>query len=128
MKASDLRIGNLVRNNMNGEIIKPCDVLCDGINTDDIEGLNYAFIEPIPLTEEWLMRFGFEKINSELTNIAPLNLRCTFNLPNTPFSFCQGKLILTTGTGDFCVNTEYVHQLQNLYFALTSEELTITKP
>jgi hypothetical protein len=123
MKASELRIGNLVRNNMNGEILKPCDVLCYGINTYNIVGLNYGFIEPIPLTEEWLLKFGFEKVNNELTNIAPLNLPCTFNLPNTPFSFCQGKLILITGTGDFCVNTEYVHQFQNLYFALTGEEL-----
>jgi hypothetical protein len=60
IKASDLRIGNFVGNNLSGEILKACDVLCDGINTDKIEGLNYGFIEPIPLAEEWLLKFGFE--------------------------------------------------------------------
>jgi hypothetical protein len=121
MKVSELRIGNYVY--FHGDVE---EINIDHFNIFNI--LKDGILLPIPLTEEWLLRFGFEKINSELTNIAPLNLRCTFNLPNTPFSFCQGKLILTTGTGDFCVNTEYVHQLQNLYFALTSEELTITKP
>jgi len=118
MKASELRIGNFYDN----------DGFVNEVNPNTIEQAWIAersWIKPLPLTEAWLWKFGFEKVDIVLTSIAiaPLNLPCTFNLPNTPFSFCQGKLILTTGTGDFCVNTEYVHQLQNLYFALTGEEL-----
>ena len=117
MKASELRIGNIVRYGANNRVLDAELFL---------QLLKYTTpFDPIPLTEEWLLKFGFDKVGIALTSIAiaPLNLPCIFNLPNTPFSFCQGKLILTTGTGDFCVNIEYVHQLQNLYFALTGEEL-----
>jgi hypothetical protein len=69
-------------------------------------------IKPVPLTEEWLVRFGFE----ELTSI----------------KWRKGNLVLTNFghridwvvTDDFGVNLKYVHQLQNLYFALTGEELS----
>lgn len=127
MNTNELRIGNWVSEKVLGcRQVVTVDPLYFGINTGQgIYSIEHNNLEPIPLTEEWLLKFGFEKVNNELTNIAPLNLPCTFNLPNTPFSFCQGKLILTTSTGDFCVNTEYVHQLQNLYFALVGEELKI---
>jgi hypothetical protein len=136
MKASDLRIGNFIGWYEPNQELLPVKIngIVGQMIYAQVNGTfqrcheNYQSWKPIPLTKEWLLKFGFEKVNNELTNIAPLNLPCTFNLPNTPFNFCQGKLILTTGTGDFCVNTEYVHQLQNLYFALISEELTITKP
>lgn len=118
MKANELRIGNLVRNNMNGEILKPCDVLCDGINTDNYEGLNYGFIEPIPLTEEWLLKFGFEKQHNE---------------EDFDYWFKNDFLndIIWEHSEGFCHNLNYggdikhVHQLQNLYFALTNEELIL---
>jgi hypothetical protein len=124
MKASELRIGNLIKGKSPEK-----KVYEEPVELNEYYFLlflnNMMDVEPIPLTEEWLLKFGFDKVGIALTSIAiaPLNLPCTFNLPNTPFSFCQGKLILTTGTGDFCVNIEYVHQLQNLYFVLTGEEL-----
>jgi hypothetical protein len=125
MKASELRIGNIT--SMGVVYLIEDDVFRVANNDGDTFKNTWAEIKPIHLTEEWLLKFGFDKVGIALTSIAiaPLNLPCTFNLPNTPFSFCQGKLILTTGTGDFCVNIEYVHKLQNLYFALTGEELTI---
>jgi hypothetical protein len=123
LRASELRVGNIttlgVVSLIDQDVFRVVDSEGDSFKN------TWAEIKPIPLTEEWLLNFGFDKVGITLTSIAiaPLNLPCTFNLPNTPFSFCQGKLILTTGTGDFCVNIEYVHQLQNLYFALTGEEL-----
>jgi hypothetical protein len=138
MKARELRIGNFIykeseyefENGIN-QIISVLEFEC--VSTRPLNchvkhhNVNISNLKPIPLTEEWLLKFGFDKVGIALTSIAiaPLNLPCTFNLPNTPFSFCQGKLILTTGTGDFCVNIEYVHQLQNLYFGLTGKELTL---
>jgi hypothetical protein len=119
IKANDLRIGNLVRNNLSGEILKACDVLCDGINTDKIEGLNYGFIEPIPLTEEWLLKFGFEYRKeilfdgwySKLINYNSIRI---FKDENGFFKYYSSITYI-----------QHVHQLQNLYFALTGEELTI---
>jgi hypothetical protein len=130
MNTNELMIGNLCQDKISGALLKVTGLKENDISFYVIDRNLFPLqpgwqAEPIPLTEEWLLKFGFEKVNNELTNIAPLNLPCTFNLPNTPFSFCQGKLILTTSTGDFCVNTEYVHQLQNLYFTLTGEELKL---
>ena len=130
MKARELMIGNIVMRreflprNLDNCRFDEIVVTHNDINACYVSENDFKFI---PLTEEWLLKFGFDKVGIALTSIAiaPLNLPCTFNLPNTPFSFCQGKLILTTGTGDFCVNIEYVHQLQNLHFALTGEELEL---
>ncbi len=123
MTANELRIGNLVtakspeRQEWESPVVVTIGYL-EMFTTDKVH------FKPLPLTEEWLLQFGFEKQHKELSHLSPLNLPETFNLPNSPFSYSQGKLILTTGTGDFCVYIEYVHQLQNLYFALTGEELT----
>ena len=79
-------------------------------------------LEPIPLTEDWLIKFGFEKIiDNEFT------LR--YELKKDPrFDYFFPKHNLKTfglrfqGCTFFDV-VKYVHQLQNLYFALTNKEL-----
>jgi hypothetical protein len=89
--------------------------------------------EPIPLTEEWLKNFGF----SLMTDTTPYNYRIHKNK-----SFCYIRYG-TFGTfengieksfkgfnGLFIANKfvrviKYVHELQNLYFGLTGEELNL---
>lgn len=76
--------------------------------------------EPIPLTEEWLVKFGF-KITGQTPH--PNNIwtvygeECKFELEHIISFFLYDNK---------CFGTEvkYIHQLQNLYFALTGEELT----
>jgi hypothetical protein len=119
MKSTELRIGNLVRNNLSGEILKPCDILCDVINTDKIEGLNYGFIEPIPLTEEWLLKFGFKWKGL----IAKGRYLTLFTPCGKAIVYKESHFIFTGVTIE--VQTNYVHQLQNLYFALTGKELIL---
>jgi len=129
MKSNELRVGNILT--VGRYDVKVIEIHHLGVQVCDLEETQDTWepyvdrIKPIPLTEEWLLNFGFLKENIILTGIAPLNLPDTFSLPNSPFSYSQGKLILTTGTGDFCVDTKYVHQLQNLYFELTGKELTL---
>jgi hypothetical protein len=69
-----------------------------------------SWIKPIPLTPEWLERCGFE--------FAPSVGYYVYELPNKP----QGIDSIKVGSGVF------LHQLQNLYFALTGEELQIKMP
>ena len=75
--------------------------------------------EPIPITEEWLLKFGFEKIigsnESNFTN-GFYNLFVN-SLGEVNFYFFK--------EGDWYQKIDYVHQLQNLYFALTGSELTV---
>jgi hypothetical protein len=112
MKASELRIGNLVK--IGGEIEQL--ELCDFV--DIHEHKTIWQYEPIPLTEEWLLKFNLNKptnkhpyhfkksmvefLHSEYQN----ELKCFYN--NVPM---------------FSLPCTYVHQLQNLYFALTGQEL-----
>jgi hypothetical protein len=77
-------------------------------------------IEPIPLTEEWLLKLGIHKIgcDNEGDDLFATKL-------NTP----ADEVWLNRIEGDFYLQEygkkiKYVHQLQNLYFALTNEELT----
>jgi len=115
MKPTDLRIGNLVQNSKN-EIYK----IYFGY---DLDGLGYTI--GIPLTRELLIKFGF-KIDM---------LHGRFNkyfIGKNPITN-DYMLVLTWLDGHdspFFQNghhkIEYVHQLQNLYFALTGEELNIS--
>jgi hypothetical protein len=117
MKPTDLRIGNFVE--ILGKIETVVDVMCDSVNTLTCEGVTYDMVHPIPLTEDRLVKFGFEPEYNNMTRIT------TFNLPDTPFSYVQGKFVINTSTGDFCVCIDKVHQLQNLYFAFRGEDLQI---
>jgi hypothetical protein len=94
-------------------------------------GYRDDFYSPIPLTEHWLFRFGFEKnidyeqeIN-EYGKLSESNGRRGVGL-----YLHEGEWFVTfredVGCGWCELNEiEYVHQLQNLYFALTNDELTI---
>ena len=76
--------------------------------------------EPIPLTDEWLLKFGFEKLDIDLYKIDNeyfiLFFNETYYIADEDWQ--NKKRIIGKGL-------IYVHQLQNLYFALTGEELTI---
>jgi hypothetical protein len=69
--------------------------------------------EPIPLTEDWLLKFGFKQ-DSDLKN-SICRYGIWFNKNNMEATYLSQKLI----------KIKYVHQLQNLYFALVGEDLTL---
>lgn len=121
MKANEFRIGNLVL--MDGKEVggiseirsNHSKILYKGEVNGDISPrlslIEFIRLEPIPLTEEWLVRFGFRKINTTW-----------FKLGNFAVNI---SLDVEWGGNWMGVRLKYVHQLQNLYFALTGEELTI---
>jgi len=123
MTANELRIGNWVYHEPSVNETTNGEFIVSEINVFDknsINGLESSDVKPIPLTEEWLLRFGFEKTKK-------LYVKYFF-----------GDYI-GVHVGDFSVGTYthkgiahavqpscmFVHQLQNLYFALTGEELTL---
>lgn len=74
--------------------------------------------EPIPITEEWLSRFGFETFGKWFI---------LKNLPKIQISISLYYNKCTIGSDEeYYVNIQHVHQLQNLYFALTGEELQLS--
>lgn len=134
IKASDLRIGNYVSYENEDN-----DTICEGIHY--VEGFYKILIGnhlrpvdqcyPIPITEEWLLKFGFQLDNENL--VADIQKKYYLTLPIEGEADNQMQYRINTGTesfGNYTVegfwgsnNFKHVHQLQNLYFALTGEEL-----
>jgi hypothetical protein len=128
MKATELRIGNILKPNEQhyaayGEFNTG---IVTAIQEDRLTVSNHypgKWFEGIPLTEEWLIKFGFEKHHGMW--------QPKYFESNHPGLFYvelfENEKYHLSGpdTGKCSVPIEYVHQLQNLYFALTGEELTL---
>lgn len=118
MKVEELRIGNLVK--IGGEIDRL--ELCDFV--DIHEHKTIWQYEPIPLTEEWLLKFGFVKAKFSSEYWSHYSLINGWNVAlshHTEESSGVNKGLVYWG--DNYVGLKYVHQLQNLYFALNNKEL-----
>ena len=125
LKAKDLRLGNWVYHS-SGNIID-VEIINSEIEEDDLQ--------PIPLTEEWLVKLGFEEGNYKelnekhfvknsntikviISGVGFWDVYTDYNLCQITFS--NGLNIITDNRG-----LKHVHKLQNLYFALTGEELIL---
>ena len=107
MEAKELRVGNLVffpLKDIPALILRDMFEYQNGLaNLEDYRG--------IPLTEEWLFSFGFKHYGQGEA------------------IFCHKKIYLYYRNNIFYFHKTirfeilYVHQLQNLYFALTGLEL-----
>jgi hypothetical protein len=114
MKANELRIGNYVYDTLGK------------VNKIDLEAITYIVkephnqVKPIPLTEEWLLKFGFiyhESIKHWVKNWGINGAEfIKFDEYYNLFSFQLGK-------DNYKVIDIGVHQLQNLWFVLTGEEI-----
>ena len=87
----------------------------------DYDGTNFEICRPIPLTEEWLLKFGFHRHHADYSNdviyIKNIDSNNGFEWGVYPNELGSGIEIKNR------ILLRYVHQLQNLYFALIGEEL-----
>ena len=123
---NELRIGNLVLTK--DGITKVSDVLEVGINMiHDSWEYDLGDIEPIPLTEEWLVKFGFNI--KGVTGLKGKYVVWLYDVKDYCFMIHDSRDNLDSNDlkvySTPLANIKHVHQLQNLYFALTGEELTI---
>ena len=117
---SELRIGNYV---LIGSLVwTPIDgILSSQVFACNGVGINYIDIDPIPITPEWLERLGFEwdiYYQGYCDGNYLVNIR-----ENGTISFAYGKR--RHDEMQFLPYIKYVHQLQNLYHAITGNELKI---
>lgn len=128
MNAKELRIGNLLQNKK-GEVIEIENLSEYGLNgyswSDSHHGVQSGGFEydykldelsPIILTEEWLLKLGFVQ--------APIYPR-TWNKNGVSFWFYSERpsvMLHQCKPDEF--NYRSVHQVQNIYYALTGEELS----
>jgi len=120
MKLNELRVGNLINYDE-----RYCTVEIINRELEEVYILGGDFyystsiknIDGIPLTEDWLLKLGLKK-NEGWDNMVYFNkndihiYKCN-NSDKEWFEY-ECELLISS-----------VHQLQNLYFALTNEELII---
>lgn len=120
MKANELRIGNYVLASIKPDNARFLEIECYDIMRVRENSGAYTY-EPIPLTEEWLVRFGF-KIDGVFCYL-DFNPRMQIRFHDGNPAECDivqdGKYIAFKHG-----HINHVHQLQNLYFALIGEELS----
>lgn len=119
-------IGNLVKSGKG--IYKVVLVSIDGvevlspIDSELMIPVQSTIFEPIEIAEEWLLKFGFELYENRTHKIYALSIGDKF-LQYIIRNDDKENPVLQYYSIPFYI--KYVHQLQNLYFALTGEELQV---
>ncbi len=117
LEAKDLRIGNLVINICNNEAVEVViGVFEDEIYLSSNSSLKIEDLTPIPLTEEWLLKLGLvyndeRKSYGNETKLSVLKVCSSF--------------VAEVYEDAAVKQVRYVHELQNLYHAITGNELEI---
>lgn len=106
MKAAELRIGNYYQPTDGSAAYAP-------VTIDDLVAWSSGAVygKLIPLTEDWLVKFGFENNFGRYYKREGVQI----NLASGNVDLCESYFIP--------YKLLYVHQLQNLYHALTGTEL-----
>lgn len=78
-----------------------------------------VFLQPISLTEDWLLKFGFIKKQGEINENIDFSLNGFYIQQHLE---CNDFICLNT---DYYISVKYLHQLQNLFYCLSGKELTL---
>lgn len=132
MDVKELRIGNLIYVTcLNSNMLELSEKSIEESNyhhvTDLSRGNKDWKYEPIPLTEQWLIDFGFRHWRDEVYKKFTLKLYANhqhrYSLTIHHIKKTNVLSYYLHVNYDREIELIYVHTLQNLYFALTGEEL-----
>lgn len=129
----ELRIGNIIDFHYEKMGTTPpypvevIQILCSGVEVSNrnLETVSQAWVEflindvdikPIPLNENWLKALGFEQHDKDRKDFRLGFLRIC---EATDGTYNEPDLL------SVWLNIKYVHQLQNLFYALTNDELKL---
>lgn len=121
IEVHELRVGNWVKND--------CDDKYMQVEVDDFKTIQADpdWLLPIPISPEILEKCGFEKVSSSFyeidlgNNIGQLQVN-----PYNGIVFIGHHRLDGFGINPNTSNSFPLHQLQNLFYALTGEELNVT--
>lgn len=133
LKPTDVRPGNTLRSHLTQELVEVDWLVIKHLEDGNIQSgytPNVPVYEPIPLTRELMLKSGFKVFGSDgfisLEAFSPGHPSQRFDID---WSERTGIMVKSRYQADadhfFMRHIEHIHQLQNLYFALTSEELPI---
>lgn len=130
MKTTELRIGNWVYNAYIEENMQVYPMMIPQLHRIENENgsLEDFNIKPIPLTEEILVKCGFDK---ELLDSNNPEEGYYYSLRLSDDKYCDLSLLSGDKNGIFEVylfpydniRFQYLHQVQNIYHSLTGKEL-----
>lgn len=118
MKVNELRVGNYTDKGMVKSFYE------HGIHVGMGKCYGFCDLKPIPLTEEILLKCGFKRVPKNLYVDNLKDLR-------TAVTYLKGSIIWNESTrivwvGNIALdNIKYLHELQNLYYAVENKELEI---
>lgn len=123
MKANELRLGNYFQSNIIQKVqIEHLEFLLN-------DKFDHSGMQPIPLSEEWLFKMGFE---TYLNGYRLLNSPKYTEIQITKKGFYTDKKLFDyeldynkANESQLYISVFYIHQLQNLYFSLCGVELEI---
>lgn len=110
IQAKELRINNWVNSNLTNNYSQASAADIYNINQDQ------SVVDPIPLTEEILLNCGFKKFYDIF-----LYDRFRFDYKKS----YKYWYVTDRETNAYLTKIEFLHELQNFYFALTGTELKI---
>lgn len=119
----ELRIGNYIyKCYPDGKEI----AIVENISKCFINGFGVSAIEPIPITEDWLFKLGFKSTKNDIPtyyknfgNLIEYDYEYSFNI------YVDLELNYFVTIFGRKIELKYVNQLQNLYYSICREELTI---
>lgn len=120
IRSEELRIGNWLISISSGRQLVVDDIGDSGINIQWYHELtDYEFrwqdVDPIPLTSSILEKCGFNIFSEQYNNGFRFKYMKLYNH--------NENLYFNPYDWNFQLEIKYLHQLQNLFFALTGEEL-----
>jgi len=145
MKANELRIGNFLFHDKNGFIsVLGTSSHCGDFKLDTLNAWVYLKnCAPIPLTEQWLLDFGFEKYDNVVvnqfeyferfvlknviegtSNFEVHIIHSNYDPKSQSEDFVEIIFSIDIDERQRTKETGFVHNLQNSFFIVTGEELT----
>lgn len=126
MTVNELRVGNFYRS-----VKFRMEVKCDLADMYELCHRSYGayndppiadIFEPIPINEYWWRKFGFSirgySRPAWLSQLSAYNITLVRKNGKT-VEYCKGS------PREIAMNIRYVHEYQNLYFALTGKEVDV---
>jgi hypothetical protein len=141
IELKELRIGNLLE--YKGELVQVTSLSCDiddeyeeqicfvkfGASTNEIGGWNRSLVNDlkrIPLTPDWLVRLSFTRFaNGAYHKDVMCTWRVWYDDLEKAATYCTDVYPELGHAVYLPIRIDYIHQLQNIYFTMTGEELTI---
>ena len=146
LEVKDLRIGNLISwKSLPNEVDEVKDLRTAKLKTPIINNVSIKDVEPIPLTEDWLIKSNLEKRRVQETDEDRFNRMKGIKINSIPYNeysirndfdiYCymdqSGNCLIYgechIGKDFFIIKCDKVYEFQNIFKVLANKELTINE-